>query len=76
LDAKVGKLVDAFVSGYMILPFKKDLVNIGEHYKPMYYAIHQYHQSLQTMLHKQNKTPCFAYPKQHRNVLTNQKAGK
>ncbi len=56
------------------LPFKKDLVNIGEHHKTMYYMIHQYHQHLQTMLHKEDKTPCFAYPKQHRNVLTNQKA--
>ena len=23
------------------LPFKKDLVNIGEHYELMYYSIHQ-----------------------------------
>jgi len=57
----------------LILPSQKYLVNIGEHYELTYYAIHQYHQSLQTMLHKQNKTPYFAYRKQHRNVLTNQK---
>ena len=58
------------------LHFKKDMVNIGEHHEHMYYTMHQYHQSLQTMHHKENKIPCFAYRKQHRCVLTNQEAWK
>jgi hypothetical protein len=63
LDVKAEKLGDAFVSTYTALHFKKDLVNISDHYERMYYAVHQYHQSLYTLLHKQSKTPCFAYRK-------------